>query len=119
MAATSFWCRTMLSKEMSWAASVKFAGFALASRGWHAWALLVGYGVYHGLTEPSEKALLRDLDVPRGRRQAREGRDDDAQHPVRQRVLVDLVAERSEDEQPEDRRHHLGGEEPHGRRHAG
>ena len=34
--------------------------------------------------------LLRDLGVPRRRRQAAERRDDDEQHPVGQRVLVDL-----------------------------
>ena len=54
----------------------------------------------------------RDLDVPRRRRQPAERRDDDEQHPVGQRVLVDLVAEGSEDEQSEDRREHFGGQQP-------
>ncbi len=38
-----------------------YVGFALASATWHVWALFVVYGVYYGLTEPAEKALVRDL----------------------------------------------------------
>jgi MFS family permease len=38
-----------------------YLGFGLASRAWHAWALFLVYGVYYGLTEPVEKALVRDL----------------------------------------------------------
>ena len=39
---------------------------------------------------PRPGAMLRDLGVPRRRRQPAEGRDDDEQHAVGQRVLVDL-----------------------------
>ena len=41
--------------------------FAFASEAWHAWALLLAYGVYFGLVEGSEKALVADL-VPAARR---------------------------------------------------
>ncbi len=35
-----------------------YAGFALATRPWHAWALFLAYGLFHGLAEPGEKALV-------------------------------------------------------------
>jgi MFS family permease len=38
-----------------------YVGFALADRAWHAWALFAVYGVYFGLTEGSERALVADL----------------------------------------------------------
>lgn len=38
-----------------------YAGFALASRQWHVWALFAAYGIYFGLTEGVEKALVADL----------------------------------------------------------
>lgn len=38
-----------------------YAGFALADRSWHAWALFAGYGLFYGLTEPTEKALVASL----------------------------------------------------------
>lgn len=38
-----------------------YAGFALASRQWHVWALFATYGVYFGLTEGVEKALVADF----------------------------------------------------------
>lgn len=44
-----------------------YAGFALATAEWHAWALFATYGVVFGLTEGTEKALVADL-VPAGRR---------------------------------------------------
>jgi MFS family permease len=44
-----------------------YAGFALASTVWHAWALFAVYGVVFGLTEGAEKALVADL-VPAERR---------------------------------------------------
>jgi MFS family permease len=44
-----------------------YAGFALASREWHAWALFATYGVVFGLTEGTEKALVADL-VPAAQR---------------------------------------------------
>ena len=47
-------------------AAVYFA-FALAKVEWHAWALFAVYGIYFGLTEGTEKALVADL-VPANRR---------------------------------------------------
>lgn len=41
--------------------AVAYLGFALASQPWHAWALFIGYGVFYGLTEPAEKALVKQL----------------------------------------------------------
>lgn len=38
-----------------------YGGFALADRQWHAWALFTCYGVYFGLTEGVEKALVADM----------------------------------------------------------
>lgn len=38
-----------------------YAGLGAASLAWHAWALFVLYGVFYGLTEPVEKALIKDL----------------------------------------------------------
>ena len=38
-----------------------YLGFAFATRSWHAWALFLIYGAYYGLTEPAEKALVKDL----------------------------------------------------------
>lgn len=43
--------------------------FGRASQTWHAWALFAVYGVYFGLTEGVEKALVADL-VPHNRRGA-------------------------------------------------
>lgn len=44
-----------------------YVGFAMASEAWHAWALFAVYGVFFGLTEGAEKALVADL-VPAARR---------------------------------------------------
>jgi len=44
-----------------------YLGFATASAPWHAWALFAVYGVFFGLTEGVEKALVADL-VPAGKR---------------------------------------------------
>jgi MFS family permease len=46
-----------------------YLGLGRASEAWHVWALFVLYGVFYGLTEPVEKALVRDLAPPdqRGR----------------------------------------------------
>jgi MFS family permease len=49
-------------------AAVYFA-FGRAWQTWHAWALFAVYGLYFGLTEGVEKALVADL-VPGGRRGA-------------------------------------------------
>lgn len=38
-----------------------YAGFAAASTQWHAWALFAVYGVFFGLTEGVEKALVADF----------------------------------------------------------
>lgn len=38
-----------------------YAGFAFATSQWHAWALFAIYGIFFGLTEGVEKALVADL----------------------------------------------------------
>ena len=38
-----------------------YAGFALASASWHAWALFLLYGAVFGLAEGTERALIADL----------------------------------------------------------
>jgi MFS family permease len=38
-----------------------YAGFAFADSHWHAWALFAVYGIYFGLTEGVEKALVADF----------------------------------------------------------
>jgi MFS family permease len=38
-----------------------YLGFANASETWHAWALFITYGLYFGMTEGVEKALVADL----------------------------------------------------------
>lgn len=38
-----------------------YVGFAHAALAWHAWALFAAYGLYFGLTEGVEKALVADL----------------------------------------------------------
>jgi len=38
-----------------------YAGFAYADTAWQAWALFIVYGLYFGLTEGVEKALVADL----------------------------------------------------------
>lgn len=44
---------------------IVFAGtylaFGVATEAWHAWALFFIYGAHFGLTEPAEKALVKDL----------------------------------------------------------
>ena len=47
--------------------SAVYVGFALADSAWHAWALFAVYGVYFGLTEGSERALVADLVAPERR----------------------------------------------------
>lgn len=46
-----------------------YLGFAVASTTWHAWGLFIAYGLYFGMTEGVEKALVADL-VPSGVRGA-------------------------------------------------
>jgi MFS family permease len=47
--------------------AVVYAGFAFATEAWHAWVLFTIYGLYFGLTEGVEKALVADL-VPEEKR---------------------------------------------------
>jgi MFS family permease len=44
-----------------------YGGFAVASEAWHAWALFAMYGMFFGLTEGTERALVADI-VPPERR---------------------------------------------------
>ena len=41
--------------------ALTYAGFAIADSTWQAWALFMIYGLYFGLTEGAEKALIADL----------------------------------------------------------
>jgi MFS family permease len=50
--------------------AVVYLGLAFAGSPWHVWALFVVYGVFYGLTEPVEKALLSDLVQPSARGRA-------------------------------------------------
>lgn len=38
-----------------------YLALAHATEAWHAWVLLVVYGAFYGLSEPAEKALVKDL----------------------------------------------------------
>jgi MFS family permease len=38
-----------------------YVGLGAATAAWHAWGLFVVYGIFYGLTEPVEKALIKDL----------------------------------------------------------
>ena len=38
--------------------ALTYAGFIFATRAWHAWALFLVYGLFYGLTEAPEKALV-------------------------------------------------------------
>jgi MFS family permease len=49
--------RRTLLLGWSWQA-VCYAGFALATERWHAWALFAAYGLVAGLTEGAEKAVV-------------------------------------------------------------
>jgi MFS family permease len=50
--------------------ALTYVAFAFASEAWHAWALFFVYGSYYGLTEPVEKALVRDVTSPELRARA-------------------------------------------------
>lgn len=41
-----------------------YAMFAFAGAAWHAWAIMALYGLYFGLVEGTEKALVSDLTTP-------------------------------------------------------
>jgi MFS family permease len=49
--------------------ALTYGAFAFASTAWHAWALFLCYGLFYGLTEAPEKALIAQL-APAGRRGA-------------------------------------------------
>jgi MFS family permease len=38
-----------------------YVGLGSATKAWHAWVLFGAYGIFYGLTEPVEKALVKDL----------------------------------------------------------
>jgi MFS family permease len=47
---------------MGWALyAIVYLGFARATTAWQAWALFGVYGIYFGLTEGAERALIADL----------------------------------------------------------
>jgi len=46
-----------------------YVGFAFATAAWQCWALFIVYGLYFGMTEGTEKAMVADL-VPAARRGA-------------------------------------------------
>ena len=50
--------------------SIVYLGLGHATRPWHVWALFIVYGVFYGLTEPVEKALVKDLVPPEHRGRA-------------------------------------------------
>jgi MFS family permease len=53
---------------MGWALyAAVYLGFARATVAWQAWALFLVYGLYFGLTEGSERALIADLVIPERR----------------------------------------------------
>ncbi len=58
--------RTMIAAGWLWYGLV-YVGFAQATQTWHAWALFLSYGLFFGLTEGVERALVADL-VPANRR---------------------------------------------------
>lgn len=41
--------------------ALAYLGFAIAQQAWQIWALFIAYGWYYGLTEPSEKAIVREI----------------------------------------------------------
>ena len=47
-----------------------YLAFGVATQPWHAWAIFIVYGTYYGLTEPAEKALVKDLAPPDARGRA-------------------------------------------------
>lgn len=47
---------------MGWAVyALTYLGFAMATEAWQAWALFLVYGLYFGLTEGTERAMVADL----------------------------------------------------------
>ncbi|MGO9838081.1 MAG: MFS transporter [Polyangiaceae bacterium] len=41
--------------------AIVYFGLGAATASWHVWGLFVVYGIFYGLTEPVEKALVKDL----------------------------------------------------------
>ncbi len=41
--------------------ALAYCGLAYATSAWQVWALFVFYGLFYGLTEPTERALVKDL----------------------------------------------------------
>lgn len=41
--------------------ALAYLGFAIAQQAWQIWALFIVYGWYYGLTEPTEKAIVREI----------------------------------------------------------
>jgi MFS family permease len=50
--------------------AVVYVGLGRATAAWQVWALFLVYGVFYGLTEPVEKALVKDLVRPEERGRA-------------------------------------------------
>ena len=47
---------------LGWAIyALSYLGFGMARAAWQVWPLFVVYGIYYGLSEPTEKAIVRDL----------------------------------------------------------
>lgn len=55
--------RSVLLLGWGWYALV-YAGFSAATTGWQAWGLFLAYGLYFGLVDGAEKALIADLAPP-------------------------------------------------------
>ena len=47
--------------------AASYLGLAVATRPWQVWALFLVYGAFYGLSEPAEKALVKDLAPPEQR----------------------------------------------------
>ena len=56
--------RTLLTGLGFVAYALSYLGFAFATTAWQVWALFVFYALYFGLTEPTERAMIRDLAPP-------------------------------------------------------
>ena len=70
----------------------------------------------HVLPDPCPRTRPGDCAVPGRRLEPGERCDDHQGHAIGQRVLVDLVLEGAEHEQPEDRGEQLGGQQRDGQR---
>ncbi|AKF10173.1 MFS transporter [Sandaracinus amylolyticus] len=50
--------------------ALTYLALGVATEAWQAWVIFVVYGAYHGLTEPAEKAMVKDLAPPSARGRA-------------------------------------------------